>query len=151
MVLSGMITYTHYAGKTLNSPRFFRHWPRQLWSFKTRDEWKLGWNFCFFNWVLAAWAGGFVSQEVRVCAVLSFVVLFCGPLFAHLTWCRWSSVGDLLILWVTSRWLEFWSILVILPLGIIDSWKNMQLSVYFMSRQVNKPMNGASVRYCEFS
>ena len=27
----------------------------------------------------------------------------------------------------------------------------MQLPVYFMSKQVNKPMKGTSVRYCDFS
>ena len=54
-------------------------------------------KFYFFNWVFAAWAGGFVSEGVRVCTVRSFVVLFSGPLFAHLTWYRWSSVGDLFV------------------------------------------------------
>ena len=39
----------------------------------------------------------------------------------------------------------------ILLRGIIDSWKNMQLPVYFMSKQVNKPMKGTSVRYCDFA
>ena len=64
MVLSGMNDYLHpLRWEDVKPAPLFRHWLQQLWSCKTRDEWKLSWNSCFFNWVLAAWAGGFVRRE----------------------------------------------------------------------------------------